>query len=416
MMRRLILSAAAVVMALQTPIAMAATVPTSDYYQDQDIQFFDARASATCGGALGDIAIGAVPYDPAQPADSLVNALTAMRYLILKGAGRITPEAAAGILGNLMVESTIQVSPVAEEYPGQDIGGKGIAQWTASRRVEFESAAQKAGAVTRQAQVANLDAARKKEELSKAFGFDLEYLWREATQRGDIDKLIADAKKGSTPQAQVESAVLSWERWYERAGVPALGTRGERAMLVYNEFKKTAGGPTGSSVGTAQGCATAGVADPSIAKVIEIAKKELAAKVGEYNGSCNKYVNPCASIPWCAAFINWIFNEAGIPVGGGNRAKGVGQWYEQNKQFYRLADNIPPQPGDVFVRGRNGDGTSWSGDGHIGLIISVNGNTIETIEGNSGDRVAHHVYNDYHTNIPELIGFGRYADKNAPVQ
>lgn len=385
----------------------AGAITTSDYYSDQDIQFYDKRASDACVQQASDVAVGPVAYDASGTEDAArANRLAAMGFLIAKG---LDATQAAGILGNLMQESGAAINPVAEEFAGEDRGGKGIAQWTASRRVEFETAAGNAGIFTRQAQVASLSATEKQAALGKAFTFNLNYLWQEAIKRGDIAHLKEDTASAVGDDRKVLAAVGSWQRWYERAGRPEMVNRVANGRQVFAEYTARAGGTGGNPVlGSPSGCGGAGATagTPELAKAIQLALGEVGN--GESDGSCQKYLNACQTTPWCAAFMQWVFAEAGMPIGGGNRAKGVGQWFEQNQEFYRLSDNVAPQPGDIFVRGRNGSGTGWDGDGHIGIIVSVNGNTIETVEGNSGNDVARNTYNDYHT-IEELIGFGRYV-------
>lgn len=320
---------------------------------------------------------------------------------------------AAGIFGNLAVESGHNISPFAEEKVGQDSGGKGIAQWTNTRRISFENAAHDAQIITRQADYKALPDDKKAGAEEAALQFNLDYLWNEATQRGDLDKLRQEG-------TNVPNSVGSWQRWFERAGKPNLGNRLKEANDAMAEFggstsaaSTAATAPAVSDNGTliaSNGCGSAGV--PS--GVVGIALKEVGKL--ETDPDCNKYFGSskqtCVGTPWCAAFVRWVYNEAGMTVGGGDRAKGVGKWFADNKFFFKWQEHYRPQLGDVFVKGRSGSGTGWAGDGHTGIVVEINDFSITTVEGNSGNKVKKNSYPDYRK-IPELIGFGRYVDKGS---
>ena len=83
--------------------------------------------------------------------------------------------------------------------------------------------------------------------------------------------------------------------------------------------------------------------------------------------------------PWCAYFTSWVAREAGVPVGpSGSGFGSVDALYSWAQQAGKaLPRNATPQPGDLIV---------W--DEHIGVVESVGPNgTVNTIEGNSSDRV-----------------------------
>lgn len=97
--------------------------------------------------------------------------------------------------------------------------------------------------------------------------------------------------------------------------------------------------------------------------------------------------------PWCAAFVSWVFEEAG---GTGPRSARVVDWFKSNivyKSEWRQ-QNITPEPGMVIglyypKLGRYG---------HIGIVDKVHPgqlHTIITIEGNTnaaGSREGQGVY------------------------
>lgn len=86
---------------------------------------------------------------------------------------------------------------------------------------------------------------------------------------------------------------------------------------------------------------------------------------------------------WCAYFISWCAREAEIPTSVmprlGNCATMV-KWYETNSVFHTASSGYIPKTGDlVFI--------NWSGGEtakHVGIITGVSGDTLYTIEGNTG--------------------------------
>jgi hypothetical protein len=84
--------------------------------------------------------------------------------------------------------------------------------------------------------------------------------------------------------------------------------------------------------------------------------------------------------PWCAYFVSWAARQAGTPVGpNGNGSGSVDALYAWAQQTGRAQPaSYTPKPGDLIV---------W--DEHIGIVENVLPNgSIQTIEGNSSDRVS----------------------------
>jgi CHAP domain-containing protein len=89
--------------------------------------------------------------------------------------------------------------------------------------------------------------------------------------------------------------------------------------------------------------------------------------------------------PWCAYFVSWAARQAGTPLGdqgqGFGRVDDVWAWGERTGRATPAA-NAHPQPGDLIV---------W--DEHIGIVESVGADgSINTVEGNSSDRVSKRTY------------------------
>jgi hypothetical protein len=89
--------------------------------------------------------------------------------------------------------------------------------------------------------------------------------------------------------------------------------------------------------------------------------------------------------PWCAYFTSWAAREAGVPLGengqGFGRVDDVYAWAQRSGKAIPAGSGTP-QPGDLIV---------W--DEHIGVVESVlPDGRVQTIEGNSSDRVSRRVH------------------------
>ncbi len=132
-------------------------------------------------------------------------------------------------------------------------------------------------------------------------------------------------------------------------------------------------------------------------EVIKIAKSQLhvredppnsnrGADVAKYLRSVGLNANS-GNYAWCMAFVYWCFDEAFKKIGKPNTLVKTGgvlrQWNETKHKKIKKQDaiNNPSliKPGFVFIRNYGG------GKGHTGIVISVNGGYIETIEGNSNN-------------------------------
>lgn len=104
---------------------------------------------------------------------------------------------------------------------------------------------------------------------------------------------------------------------------------------------------------------------------------------------------------WCADFVSWVLRAAGHPFTGG--ASGwrlawtgdVRAWFAARAAFRdRLVAD--PRPGDVI----------WFVHGHVGIVESVHGDALTTIEGNAGDAVTRRTYPAWRVDA-DIGGFGR---------
>ncbi|MEV4238793.1 CHAP domain-containing protein [Nocardia sp. NPDC050408] len=87
---------------------------------------------------------------------------------------------------------------------------------------------------------------------------------------------------------------------------------------------------------------------------------------------------------WCASFATWVWKQSGIDVGWSNKNYVPSVWSDAAGKGWADSDMSSARPGDLVVFG---------GQHHIGVVVARNGNSITTIEGNSGDAVRQHTYN-----------------------
>lgn len=82
-----------------------------------------------------------------------------------------------------------------------------------------------------------------------------------------------------------------------------------------------------------------------------------------------------ASYPWCAVFISWLFKaEQSLCIKTASCVQML-EWFEKRGQLVKT-----PQAGDIvfFKYPTNNRRTN-----HVGLVVSYDGKTINTIEGNT---------------------------------
>lgn len=120
-------------------------------------------------------------------------------------------------------------------------------------------------------------------------------------------------------------------------------------------------------------------------RLVRIARAELAKNVREIPDGSNRapaisrYLTATKpsyrGAPWCAYFVSWVARRAGVPIGYGGRGEGyvptVVKWARQTKRW-----RSRPRPGYLVT---------WPN--HIGIVESVRGGTMTTIEGNAGNAV-----------------------------
>ena len=100
---------------------------------------------------------------------------------------------------------------------------------------------------------------------------------------------------------------------------------------------------------------------------------------------------------WCAYFVRWVFQNAGVPDSEYIRSGYVPNWraHFTNKGKFHERGTYHPKPGDLVIIANLNKG--WP-NAHIGIIESVDAVAFNYISGNTGnytDRVSsEHVYLD----------------------
>lgn len=147
-------------------------------------------------------------------------------------------------------------------------------------------------------------------------------------------------------------------------------------------------------------------------KVISIAQNEVGytgtstySKYGEWYGYQGG---------WCTTFMLWCFNKAGesfnlklyaniVPSGG--NCNSMISWF-QNRGRYHNAGSYTPKRGDLIFFDWSGNGSSQ----HVGIVKSVSGSTVYTIEGNCSGTVKEMKYTSDgkkpYNNISSIMGYG----------
>lgn len=117
---------------------------------------------------------------------------------------------------------------------------------------------------------------------------------------------------------------------------------------------------------------------------LEIALQEIGYKETPAGSNKTKYGEwyGLDGVAWCAVFVSWCFNEAGIPIGHIDTDKGYhyvpSAWNYWKKNGKIVSSS--PQPGDIVV-------FDWNHDlkfDHTGIFVKDLGNGMfQSIEGNT---------------------------------
>lgn len=112
---------------------------------------------------------------------------------------------------------------------------------------------------------------------------------------------------------------------------------------------------------------------------------------------------------WCAMFLSWCANEAGISENtiGYYAACSYWQDFYKNAGRWHARDGYTPVKGDLIFFDYTGDGVA----NHNGVVESVNGSQVVAVEGNVSDKVDRVTYK---LSDSKIVGYGSPEyEKNA---
>lgn len=109
-------------------------------------------------------------------------------------------------------------------------------------------------------------------------------------------------------------------------------------------------------------------------------------------------------VEWCAIFVSWVADQVGYLnqekiIKSANCLEMI-YWLTEKGNYRKISESYHPQPGDLIFFDWNGGGT---GKDHVGIVEFTDGNIIQTVEGNTSNKVARRTY---FLNDPSISGYG----------
>ncbi|MCH5212417.1 MAG: CHAP domain-containing protein [Oscillospiraceae bacterium] len=148
--------------------------------------------------------------------------------------------------------------------------------------------------------------------------------------------------------------------------------------------------------------------------IAQIAKTQIGyTETGDNHTKYNNwFYGSDTSAAWCAIFICWCANQAGIPTStiALNAQAGDIKSSSASNKFGTPTVSFSshtPQIGDIIFVDNTGNGVS----NHVGLVVDVDSSYIYTVEGNYSDKVSSLTYsrsNGYRSgsNVTHIVAYG----------
>lgn len=121
-----------------------------------------------------------------------------------------------------------------------------------------------------------------------------------------------------------------------------------------------------------------------MANVVDIAKKEIGYKESANNDNKYGVWYGLNNVSWCAIFVSWVFNQAGLADKvSAQTKKGFAscdaglKWFTKNNKLVPVGQ---AQAGDIVFFQFDADAQP----DHVGIVAMNNGRILTTIEGNTG--------------------------------
>ncbi len=147
-------------------------------------------------------------------------------------------------------------------------------------------------------------------------------------------------------------------------------------------------------------------------KLVQVAISQLDdGNSSKYHGEKYwRYMGFSSYVYWCASFVSWCANEAGISQDVIIHSASVNSFYDyyvKQGNFHSINSGYIPKAGDLIIWKSGSNAKGWS---HIGIVEKYDTKTgkLYTLEGNSSDSVARNVY----SNLGDCTGF---ASPNYPI-
>ena len=183
---------------------------------------------------------------------------------------------------------------------------------------------------------------------------------------------------------EVMARALEFGFGHEDAELAAGGTEAAVPVALKKKGRRPVsrvGGSQGPACGEAAATSTTGGASGE--EIVRIARSQLGEAEFPPGSNCTKY-GPC--VEWCALFVAWVWQHAGVEMAGGTSPYAYsGSFYGWVKEHggRDLQPTATPSPGDAVMFGYGPNDMD-----HVGIVESVFGGEIVTIDGNFGDHVS----------------------------
>lgn len=158
----------------------------------------------------------------------------------------------------------------------------------------------------------------------------------------------------------------------------------------------------GNRAGVSGNTGTAGTYNTDIIRVAigELGFKEARDSYGNGDNNTKYGIYTGTNYqPWCAAFVAWCANQAGIPstLIPKTASCDVSMNFFKNQGRFGARGSYTPMEGDIIFFGSAGDST------HTGIVEGCKDGRVYTIEGNSSDQV---IRRNYSLGDSKIIGYG----------
>lgn len=199
------------------------------------------------------------------------------------------------------------------------------------------------------------------------------------------------------------------------AGILSNALNNSKIGQIFNQFTGAITGSSDSSASDSSSSSSGGVAGADAQSVVQVAAKEVGTKEKPMGSNNIKYNDwyygrnvSGSAYPWCAAYVSWVADQAGVDKSIIPKDAYTVTMYNTITKKGKAVDRKDGLPGDIMFVTNNG---SPSGIRHTGVVEDVSNNEIHTIEGNSSDQVIRRSYATSNTKI--LLARPAYANQSA---